>query len=380
MSGELMVKWIHMNLLFLEPSDLPEPANLSETKFETRMRALEPRRVRAGIEQKEESERGKEIAQEALKEEKRIWMRRTGGALEQVFVVGVHENSVECCWVQPDGSVMVKDRSFSQIAEDDVAAGEEGVVARSEGVAAYELFRNLRAARKEKAERGAGYNRIEPLHIFNPDTGEFHQIRDDVRMSQVGSSDFSPKDVEDGESPFERVDVRMAAYEDREKSISTTPIQLMRDQMAYFLNIKRHNPKGQEGIEEYIRKTRERELANMIARRREEWEFKDIMRKEGGYDDRATVGDATVRVFFEPRNHGYLLIGWKEKSAGTRAGWDEDAPRDEFEMYVNTDWNLSKDGAKKAFEFAVAQLKIGKSVADTGVALEKYIESLSTAK
>ena len=81
--------------------------------------------------------RGREIALEAMKEDKRIWMRRSSGTMEKAFVINIFEDEAECCWIQPDGSVMYKRRLFSDIAKDQNEAATQKLLERSETEDAY---------------------------------------------------------------------------------------------------------------------------------------------------------------------------------------------------------------------------------------------------
>ena len=323
--------------------------------------------------------RGREIALEAMKEDKRIWMRRSSGTMEKAFVINIFEDEAECCWIQPDGSVMYKRRLFSDIAKDQNEAATQKLLERSETEDAYFFSVNLRKSRSEKRERGIGRDRIEPLQYFDPEIAEFREISDDFSLSSMGPGGMFLEKESRSTSPFITITTGRTEYEDREKpSVSLSPVQLMRDQLAYFKNVQRTHPLGKEkGLEEYLQETRGRELERVIAQTREEWKYKDVIRNQAGYAARADLEDVTVGVSYHSGEHAYLLYAQRKGSPS----WDDnEQERDysgEFEIYVNRDLKLSKAGAKNAFDFVVAQLQAGKSVAECKKSVEEYIESLN---
>lgn len=320
--------------------------------------------------------RGREIALEAMKEDKRIWMGRSSGVLEKVFVTRVLEDAAECCWLQPDGSAMTKQRLFTDIVRDQKEAVNQGLPEQSEVVDAYIFLKKLRENREEKQSRGWGRDRVEPLHVFDTDAGEFCQISDTISFREGGPEGIFPEETHRRDSPFVRVEVKRSEYEEREKpALALSPVRFVRDQIAYFMKVTRMPSYGQrEAIEKYLQDARERELAEIVAQRREEWRFKDHIRKESGYENRITVGDVTLRLSYHKQNHAYYLTAWKERRAEDPEVDFEERYKDQFEIGVNYDWDLSKDGAVKAFEFAVAQIQAGKTVADAKEAIKKFID------
>lgn len=358
--------------------DVPEPRGLMGGKRPAAEFQATPESPRAERSEALEG-RGQEIALEAMKEDKRIWMRRSSGAMEKAFVINIFEKEAECCWVQPDGSVMYKRRLFSDIAKDQNEATTQRLLERSEAEDAYFFSKNLRKSRSEKQERGIGRDRIEPLQYFDPEIADFREISDDFSMSSGGPGGIFLEEEFRSTSPFVTIRARRTEYEDREKpAVSLSPVQLMRDQLAYFKNVKRTHPLGKEkGLEEYLQETRGRELERVIAQTREEWRYKDVIRTQAGYAARVDLEDVTVGVSYYSGQHAYLLYA-KRKSSPSLG--DDEQERDysgEFEVYVNRDLKLSRAEAKNAFDFAVAQLQAGKSVAECRKSVEEYIESLN---
>lgn len=351
--------------------EAPDPVNLPGIERSRRVLAPKPKRIHPESSAEQEG-RGREIALEAMKEDKRIWMRRSDGALAQVFVNNIDDDAAKCCWVQPDGSVMTKERSFAQIAQDQIAALEERAVARSESVDAHALVKNLYNAREEKRKKGPDRDRIEPLHVFDSEAGHFFQVSDDIRLGGGGSGDFTPKDINEGEDPFEKVTVSISDPEGRgDRTIKVTPTQFMRDQLAYFRNVTRKHPLGeQEGIEEHVRKTRRLEAQNEDAQRQQRWDFADILRRESGYRQTAVINGIELGVGYFPRERRYELHMDHEDKGRRDKGY--------FHEYIiiNEDWGLSKKGAESVFLFAKAQLEAGEDLANVLKKVGAFVRSL----
>lgn len=355
--------------------DAPEPMGalgIKRAGSETE-RAPEPIRVGVGEGQKD---RGREIASEAMKGDKRIWMRRSSGALEQVFVIGVDDEDAECCWVQSDGAVLVKHRSLAEVAQDQDAAAAEGVAGQSERADAYKFVWNLRNARQEKMSRGSGRDRVEPLHVFDGKTRKFVQINTDhggTVMSSGAPEDFTPKNLGPGENPFEKVMVEISDPESHEdRAIWVTPTQFMRDQIAYFLNEKRRHPLGkEEGMKEYIRKARELAAKDEDEQHQQQQEFSDIIKRESGYSQRATVRDLYVSVAYIKHDRSYEM--YMNYADGSRKKTPEFYRPD---LRINEDWGLSKKDAESVFLFAKAQLDAGEDLVSAYRKVEAFVAGL----
>ena len=354
----------------LSAFDAPEPRGLGKRAERAEIRPALPHG-----EQKIEAQegRGREIAMEAMKEDKRIWMRRSGGKLEQVFVIDIFEDDAQCrcCWVQPDGSVLAKRRSFTEIVQDQAAAETEGEGARSEAADAYALVENLRHAREEKGKMGVGRNRIEPLHIFDTKTGKFFQIEDDIDLNMRWSGDVPTKDFDDPEDPFLKMQVKLSDPESYDRrTIDATPMQFVRDQIWCFRNEHRRSPEKEEGIEDHIRRTRKLEALNDDAQRKRRWDFEDIIRKESTYSGKAAVNGIYVSVAYIKKDRMYeLYMDYDDESKRTPESYHEN-------VRINDDWDLSKKDAESVFLFAKAQLEAGEDLANVFKKAEAFVRSL----
>lgn len=361
-----MVKSFHMKNA-VSAIDVPEPMGIKKLKEGSEQEST-PRQDDKNIESQED--RGREIALEAMRDDKRIWMRRSSGALEQVYIIGIDEKDAMCCWVQPDGSTAHKPRSFLDIVQDQAAAKTERRKGESEEADAYALVENFNRARRERV-RIFGRDRLEPVYVFDVEKERFCEIYDEISLSKGWTGAFVEKKCKNFESPFVWVQVCLADSREHNRVRHVTPTQFMRDQVAYFQHEKRRRwLREEDRIEEYVQKTRQLQDRNKDAQQQQRLEFEDILQRESGYQGSAKVGDAFLSVAYNDITRSYELFMDDE---------GENKPIPELQdriVFINKDWELSKKDAESTFLFAKSQLEAGEDLVSVFKKVETFVKDL----